>query len=169
MTPPTSLTPRSVRDAMERIPYPYSRLDLAVCLALVGRAERLVASTYFESKCAGMAAIARRIHDLDRTGTRMLEMQLADFCAELGNRATAQQFVNRWIAISLVAFGRPGTVGDQRSFALGLRSARVENLVERFLAEVEPWCASFGLALPDVNTLGIDLVLGTAKHGARAS
>jgi hypothetical protein len=159
----------SVRDALDRIPYPYSRLELAVCLSLIGRAEQLVASTYFESRSAGMSAIARRIHDLERPGTRMLEMQLADFCAEPGNRATAQQFVNRWIAISLVAFGRPGTAGDQRSFALGLRNARVEHLVERFLAEVRPWCESFHLALPDVTKLGIDLVLGGTKHGARTT
>jgi hypothetical protein len=86
----------AVRDAMDRVPYPYSRLELAVCLSLVGRAERLVASTYLESSSAGMASIARRIHDLERPGTRMLEMQLADFCAEPGNRPTAQQFVNRW-------------------------------------------------------------------------
>ncbi len=157
----------SVRDSLDRVPYPYSRLELAVCLSLVGRAERLVASTYFESKCAGMIAIARRIHDLERPGTRMLEMQLADFCAEPGNRATAQQFVNRWVAISLVAFGRPGTVGDQRSFALGLRSARVEQLVKSFLAEAGPWCESFHLVLPDPHTLGIDLVLEGAKHGVR--
>jgi len=159
----------SVRDAMDRIPYPYSRLELAVCLSLVGRAERLVATTYFESKSAGMASIARRIHDLERPGTRMLEMQLADFCAEAGNRPTAQQFVNRWIAISLVAFGRPGTVGDQRSFALGLRSKRVDQLVKLFLAEAAPWCGSYHLVLPDVNTLGIDLVAEGAKHGVRSS
>jgi hypothetical protein len=77
--------------------------------------------------------------------------------------------VNRWIAISLVAFGRPGTVGDQRSFALGLRSARVEHLVKLFLGEVKPWCESYHLVLPDVNTLGLDLALEGAKHGVRPS
>jgi len=157
----------SVRDAMDRIPYPYSRLELAVCLALVGRAEKLVASTYLESRSHGMAGIARRIHDLERPGTRMLEMQLAEFCSEPGNRSTAQQFVNRWIAIALVAFGRPGTVGDQRSVSLGLRSARVDELVRRFVSEVRPWCESYHLALPDVSTLGIDLAPEGVKHGAR--
>lgn len=159
----------SVRDSLDRIPYPYSRLELAVCLSLVGRAEKLVASTYLESRSAGMIAIAQQLHDLGWPGTRMLELQLADFCAEPGNRATAQQFVNRWIAISLVAFGRPGTVGDQRSLALGLRNARVEQLVKRFLDHVRAWCESFHLTLPDVHTLGIDLPTEGTKHGARAT
>jgi hypothetical protein len=159
----------AVRDAMDRVPYPYSRLELAVCLSLVGRAERLVASTYLESSSAGMASIARRIHDLERPGTRMLEMQLADFCAEPGNRPTAQQFVNRWLAIALVAFGRPGTVGDQRARALGLRTARVDELVRAFLSETRAWCESYHLALPDVATLGIDLAPEGMKHGSRTS
>lgn len=159
----------SVRDAMDRIPYPYSRLELAVCLTLVDRAERLVSSSYLESKSTGMAAIARRIHDLARPGTRMLEVQLADFCAEPGNRPAAQQFVNRWIAIAIVAFGRPGTAGDQRSHALALRTARVDQLVKQFLAEARPWCESFHLAMPDVGALGIDLAPEGAKHGARTS
>jgi hypothetical protein len=159
----------AVRDSMDRIPYPYSRLELAVCLSLVGRAENRVAATYFESKSTGMSSIARRIHDLERPGTRMLEMQLADFCAEPGNRATAQQFVNRWVAIALVAFGRPGTAGDQRSFALGLRNMSVAQLVAQFLGEARVWCESFHLALPDVKTLGIDLAPEGAKHGVRTA
>lgn len=159
----------AVRDAMDRIPYPYSRLELAVCLSLVGRAERLVASTYLESSSAGMAALARRLHDLERPGTRMLEMQLADFCAEPGNRPTAQQFVNRWVAIALVAFGRPGTPGDQRARSLGLRTARVDELVKAFLSETRAWCESFHLALPDVTTLGVDLAPEGAPHGQRKS
>ncbi len=159
----------AVRDSMDRIPYPYSRLELAVCLSLVGRAERLVAAAYLGSRSTGMASIARRIHDQEHPGTRMLEMQLADFCAEAGNRATAQQFVNRWLAIALVAFGRPGTQGDQRSFELGLRSTRIAQLVAQFLGEVRPWCESFQLALPDVKTLGIDLAPEGTKHGVRTS
>jgi len=159
----------SVRDAMDRIPYPYSRLELAVCLSLVERAERLVASTYLESRSAGMAAIAKRLHELQRPGTRTLEMQLADFCAEPGNRPAAQQFVNRWIAIALVAFGRPGTTGDQRASALKLRTSKVSDLVRLFLADVKPWCASFHLVVPDPDTLGIDLAPEGAKHGARPS
>ncbi|MBL8863068.1 MAG: hypothetical protein JNK02_13815 [Planctomycetes bacterium] len=157
----------AVRDAMERIPYPYSRLELSVCLALVGRAERLVASTYLESRSTGMAAVARRIHDLERPGTRLLEVHLSDFCAEPGNRPAAQQFVNRWTAIALVAFGRPGTAGDLRCHALGLRSAKVGDLVRSFLDETRAWCQSFHLVLPDVATLGIDLAPEGAQHGPR--
>ena len=146
----------AVRDMMEKIPYPYSRLELAVCLALVDRTERLVAESYLESRSQEMAAIARALVETERPGTRMLEAQLADFCSETGNRPTAQQFVNRWLAIAVVAFGRPGSPGDQRAVALGLRSRRVSDMVRRFLDETKPFLESSHLVLPATSSLGLE-------------
>lgn len=149
----------AVRDLMERIPYPYSGFELAVCLALVDRTERLVAESYVESKSPEMASIARSLLDLDRAGTRKLEERLAEFCSEPGNRPTAQQFLNRWLAIAVVAFGRPGSPGDQRAVALGLRSRGAGEMVKRFLEELKPFVESMGLALPKLDTLGVELAL----------
>jgi len=147
----------AVRDLMERIPYPYSRFELAVCLALVDRTERLVAESYVESRSPEMASIARSLLDLDRAATRRLEEHLAEFCSEPGNRPTAQQFLNRWLAIAIVAFGRPGSTGDQRAVALGLRSRGAGAMVQRFLDELEPFVASMGLKLPRLDSLGIQI------------
>ena len=146
----------AVRDLMERIPYPYSQFELAVCLALVDRTERLVAESYLESRSREMAAIAREMREADRPGTRMLEAQLAEFCGEAGNRPTAQQFVNRWLAIAVVAFGRPGSPGDQRAVALGLRTRKVADMVKRFQDELKPFVESLGLTMPAPSSLGIE-------------
>jgi hypothetical protein len=147
----------AVRDLMERIPYPYSQFELAVCLALVDRTERLVAESYVESKSAEMASIARSLLDLDRAGSRKLEEHLAEFCAEPGNRPTAQQFLNRWLAIAIVAFGRPNSPGDQRAVALGLRSRGAGAMVKRFLDELKPFVESLGLTIPAPDSLGVEL------------
>jgi hypothetical protein len=149
----------AVRDLMERIPYPYSGFELAVCLALVDRTERLVAESYVESKSPEMASIARSLLDLDRAGTRKLEERLAEFCSEPGNRPTAQQFLNRWLAIAVVAFGRPGSPGDQRAVALGLRSRGAGEMVKRFLEDLKPFVESMGLSLPRLDSLGVELAL----------
>jgi hypothetical protein len=159
--------PFAVRDAMERIPYPYSRMELATCLSLVSRAERLVAASYTASRVADVAALAARLSGLERRGTGMLEAQLAAFCAEEQNRPSAQQFLNRWLAIALAAFGRPGTTGDQRAITLGLRTLRVHEIVERFLEEAAGWSAELSLTLPDLDTLGLDLKR-SAKDGKRS-
>lgn len=146
----------AVRELMERIPYPYSRLEFGVCLVLVDRTERLVAESYLESRSLEMAKLARELREAKRPGTQMLAAQLADFCSEAGNRPTAQQFVNRWLAIAVVAFGRPGSTGDQRAVTLGLRSRRVSEMVKRFQDELKPYVESLGLAMPAPNSLGIE-------------
>lgn len=146
-----------VRDAMERVPYPYSRLELAMCLAFVDRAERHVAASYVESKSADMGRIARMLVGGERAGTKLLEAQLAEFCAEATNRPAAQQFVNRWLALTLVAFGRPETAGDQRARKLELRTRSIADVVAGYAADARAFVQSIGLVLPDPATLGIEI------------
>ena len=148
----------AVRELMERVPYPYSMLELGTCLALVDRTERLVLESYRESRSSDMAAIAQLLLEADRPGSRMLEAHLARFCAEAGNRPTAQQFLNRWLTIAIVAFGRPGSPGDQRAVALGLRSRRVEDMVRRFQDELKPFVTGIGLTMPAPSSLGIEVL-----------
>ncbi|MBL8860218.1 MAG: hypothetical protein JNL28_17045 [Planctomycetes bacterium] len=148
----------AVRDLMERLPYPYSKLELGTCLALVDRTERLVLESYLDSRSSEMATIARALQDDPRPGTRRLEEYMARFCAEPGNRPTAQQFVNRWLAIAIVAFGRPGSAGDKRAVELRLRTRPVEDMVRRFQDEVKPFVKSLGLVMPEPGSLGIEII-----------
>jgi hypothetical protein len=157
----------AVRDQMEKIPYPYSRLELAVCLALCDRTERIVADTYLSSRSKEMAAIARTLLALERGSTKRLELLFVEFCKEAGNRAAAQQLFNRWLAITLVAFGRPNTQGDQRALALKLRTKRVIDSLHTYLAEVKTFADACGLSLPNPSTLGIDLPSDLLATAAR--
>lgn len=154
----------AVRDQMERIPYPTTRLELAICLALCDRAERVVAQGYAGSKSPELAAIARALLD-DRTATTRGEEVFIRFCAEPGNRPAAQAMLSRWMTIALYALGRPGTPGDARAVALGLRTKRVADVVREFLRDVEPLISACGLAMPDLVALGVDLP--TAAAGGR--
>lgn len=148
----------AVRELMERVPYPYSMLELATCLVIVERTERLVLEGYRDSRAREMGALAREVLSADRPGTRALEAHLAQFCAEPGNRPAAQQFVNRWMAIAIVAFGRPGSPGDERAVTLGLRTQHVEGMVRRFQEELKPFVAKIGLTLPTPSSLGVEVV-----------
>lgn len=145
------------RDAMEKIPYPYSRLELAVCLSLCDRTERLVAESYLDGRCRELGAIARTLLAHERTATKRLEAFFVDFCRDTSNRPTAQQFLNRWLTIALVAFGRPNTAGDQRAVKLELRKQRCLDSVKQFLEELKPFTESCGLVVPPPATLGVDL------------
>lgn len=147
----------AVRGQMERIPYPTSRLELAVCLALCDGAERVAGSGYVDSESRDFAAVARSLLAMDRTSTKRGEELFIQFCAEPGNRPAAQQMFNRWLAIALVSLGRPGTPGDARAVALHLRTKRCSDSVREYMESLKPFIAACHLVVPPASTLGIDL------------
>jgi hypothetical protein len=147
----------AVRDKMERIPYPASRLELAICLALCDRAERVAAESYVDSRSSEFAAIALSILAMDRTSTRQGEELFKGFCAEPGNRHAAQQMFQRWLALTVQAMGRPGTQGDERAFQLKLRKQRCLDSVRQYFEELKPLMASCHLVLPSAAAMGVEL------------
>jgi hypothetical protein len=147
----------AVRGKMERIPYPASRMELAVCLFLCTRAERAALSSYVDCMAADFAAIARTRLEIPPSGDVPRDAAFVEFCADPSNRPHAQQMVNRWLTICLVSLGRPDTPGDARAVALGLRSRRVSDIVAEFLGGLTPFLEACSLVLPDAATLGVEL------------
>ncbi len=157
----------AVRPHMERIPYPTTRLELSVCLALCDRAERIATSGYVNSRCREFAAIARSIADADRTFTDRAEDLYAEFCRETTNRPAAQQMFTRWLSITLLSLGRPSTPGDTRAVQLGLRSKRCADSVREYLNELRPFMERCHLHLPSGATLGVELPSEVAVMSGR--
>jgi hypothetical protein len=159
----------AVRDRMERIPYPGSRLELAVCLFLCMRAERHALESYADCRVstALVELTQSRLADVS-TEDLPRDPVFVDYCAEPANRPHAQQMLNRWLALCLVALGRPGSHGDQRAVELGLRSRRVADIAAEFLAGLAPFLAATGLVVPDADALGVDLPRATTKAAVRA-
>ena len=154
----------AVRGKMERIPYPASRMELAVCLFLCETTERLALEAYVECKSRDFAAIARtRLADMHGT-ERTADATFVEFCAEPGNRQHAQQMYNRWFALVLLSLGRPGSRGDARAVALGLRSRHVSAIVNDLLARMRPFLVSCGIQQPGAAALGLEL---PELHAAR--
>jgi hypothetical protein len=157
----------AVRGHMERIPYPTSRLELAVCLSLCDRVERVVAEGYVGSASKSLAAIARSLLAMDRTSTKRGEELLVEFCGEAGNRPAAQQMFNRWLTITLLALGRPGTPGDKRSIALKLRTKHCADSVREHVEGLKDLMSACHLQLPSQTTLGVELPADVAAHATR--
>ena len=146
-----------VRDRMDRVPYPQSRLELAVCLFLCERVERTALLAYTDSAYRDLAAVSI---------TRLESMPVEDlppdpifveYCADEGNAVHAQQLFNRWLKLTLIALGRPSSRGDERAVALGLRSRPVDQIVADYLDGLAPFLAKTGLSMPDGATLGLEL------------
>lgn len=147
----------AVRERMARIPYPQSRLELAICLALTLRAERVASRVYIGSVHRGFGAIAATLAEMGHAMSRLEEDLFVAYCAEERHGPQAQQFWDRWLTISLLALGRPGSRGDARAVALGLRQVHVSEVVRAFLDEAEPLRRTCSLTWPRVVELGIQL------------
>lgn len=146
----------AVRNKMERVPYPTTRMELAVCLFLCERVSWHALSSYSDSACEEFAKIARtRLAEL-----RALEPEdpaFLEFCTDATNRPQAQQLVNRWLVITLLSLGRPDSLGDVRALQLGLRSKSVARIVREYLDALAPFLTRCQLALPDGSALGLEL------------
>lgn len=147
----------AVRSKMERIPYPGSRLELAVCLVLCDAAEQIAAESYHECAHRDFAAIARSLSGMDRSHTDTGADYFVHFCQDADNHPHARQMIERWLAITLRSLGRPGTAGDARAIQLGLRSRTCEQSVRRFIDRVQTFLGRCGLEFPDAETLGVVL------------
>jgi len=154
----------AVRDRMKRIPYPNSRLELAICIALMTRVDRVAAKGYRSCPQSEVAAVARSLSDAGRSTLAYEEGIFSEFCSREVHRPRAQEFWNRWLGQSLRALGRPGTAGDARAVALGLRDRHVHDVVLEYLLDVEPLRRACGLDAPDSALLGVELPHVLGRH-----
>ncbi|MEM7308309.1 MAG: hypothetical protein AAF682_16635 [Planctomycetota bacterium] len=155
----------AVRDRNEELPYPESRLEFGVAYYVCHLAEEVAMEGYVDSASREFAAIARSY--VDASSSRPRPTRFLDFCAEPTNRPRAQELFQRWFAIALPAFGRPGTRGDERAVELSLRSRRSADAVGEFVNRLKPFIASCGLTFPAADALGLEVPSGL-KLGAAA-
>ncbi|MFT5286483.1 MAG: hypothetical protein ACI8TQ_002652 [Planctomycetota bacterium] len=144
-----------VRDRMTRIPYPESGLEFKVFRHICGLALKIAMDSYVDCSSREFAAIARSFID-GRRGD-LEDPDVIEFCADPSNRPHAQQMFNRWFAVAVRSFGRPGTLGDGRAVELGLRSRTAGEMLEVFLSEMRELSERYGLELPDPDDFGLDL------------
>lgn len=146
-----------VRPRMERIPYPVSRQEQAICLGLVGRAERSAARSYLGCISRDFAEIARDLASSPSGAVETEEERFVAFAKDAGNRVQAQEYWQRWMVVGLRAIGRPGTSGDLRAVELQLRTKSVAEVMGDFLRDLEPLQAEADLPLPSPEVHDIEV------------
>ncbi len=137
----------AVRDRVESMPYPESRLEFGAMYYVKGVAESVAMASYTACECKEFAAIAMSY--LDAAQARPQSQRFIDYCADPTNRPQAQQFFDRWHRVAMQSLGRPGTAIDRRVVDLGLRSKTRGELVEQYEQELEPFLERCGLRFPE--------------------
>lgn len=147
----------AVRDRLLNVPMPESRFELGLCRLLTDRAQRIALTSYEGSRCAIFASVAARHLERPALVQAAERERMAEFCTEPANRPRAQEAFHRWLTISLLALGRPGSSGDRRALELGLRSESSEALVVRYLDNMKQLIEDWGLEFPSAENLPVEL------------
>ena len=147
----------AVRPKMDQIPYPQSRMELAVCLVVSDLAEHIAMESYTESVSETFATIARKNLEHKRVATEAAVELFELFCADETQRPHAQAMFSRWVSIALRSMGRPNSTGDQRAVALGLRSRGTGESILLYLERLQPFLQACHLEMPDPVETGLEM------------
>jgi len=147
----------AVRARMDKIPYPQTRLELAVCLVVCDLAEHVAMDSYTESASEEFARIVKATLAHERVATEAAVELFEAFCAEETQRPHAQAMFSRWVSIALRSLGRPGSTGDQRAVALGLRSRSCGDTINLYIERLQPFLQACHLKMPDPGDTGLEM------------
>jgi hypothetical protein len=147
----------AVRPRMEKIPYPQSRLELAICLVACDLAEDVAMDSYLNCSSDAFARIARTTLEHRRVATEAAVNLFELFCADASQLPHAQAMFSRWFSIAVRSLGRPGSPGDQRAVALGLRSRSCGESIRLYIERLEPLLEACHLKLPDAAQTGLEI------------
>jgi len=112
-------------------------VELAMAQFLFDRAGRWQLSEYLDSTFLPYRALAREIVDEERGHEDVGARLVIDLCAAPDvDRAAAQTAFDRWLAVALLSFGRPGGDGNTFAIAAGLKTRDSAEVTRDFLADV---------------------------------
>jgi hypothetical protein len=127
----------TTRLAEEPLPRVTSFLELAIAQLLFDRAGRWQLSEYVDSSFLPYRALARAIVDEERGHEDVGARLVAELCAAPDvDRAAARAAFERWLAIALQSFGRPGGDGNAFAIAAGLKRRDSADVARDFQADV---------------------------------
>ncbi|MEZ5974970.1 MAG: hypothetical protein R3E96_09065 [Planctomycetota bacterium] len=146
----------AIRPRMERIPYPDSRQELAIGLALVRRAARVSAISFSNCVSRDFAALAKTVLAAPDNSAEE-EERFQEFSSDPSNRPQAQKYWDRWLTLGLLSLGRPGAKGDALAQKTGVRAQSTTEVVREFLEDTDSLRESCGLERTDLTGFGIEL------------
>jgi 1,2-phenylacetyl-CoA epoxidase catalytic subunit len=139
----------TARLAERPLPRVTSFLELAMAQLLFDRAGRWQISEYLASSFLPYRALAGDIVDEERGHEDVGARLVVDLCSAPGaDRPAAQAAFDRWLAIALESFGRPGGDGNAFAIAAGLKTRDSGEVTRDFLADVARTASAAALALP---------------------
>ena len=136
-----------VRDRLNELPVPASRLEFGVAYYITGLAERVAMASYENSSCSEFAAIARSHFDI--AVRRPEPKRFIAYCEDESHHPQAQQFLDRWVQVARASLGRADSKMAGRAVELGIRDISSKEMNARLTELLQPLADRCGLKLAD--------------------
>jgi 1,2-phenylacetyl-CoA epoxidase catalytic subunit len=138
----------TARLAEAPLPRVTTLLELAMAQLLFDRAGRWQISEYRESSFLPYRTLARELVDEERGHEDVGARLVVELCgASDADREAAQAAFDRWLAVALRSFGRPGGAGNAFAIAAGLKARDSADVRRDFLTDVARTAVAAGLTM----------------------
>ncbi|MGQ0612697.1 MAG: Phenylacetic acid catabolic protein [Planctomycetaceae bacterium] len=131
-----------------RIPPIESFLELGVAQFLYDRASgyqlREYENSSFDPYCRVVGQILEEEEGHEDFGAEVL----IEHCRDPRHRPAAQELFDKWLAVSLRSFGRPGTPGDRFAVSVGLKTRGSAAVMQDYVDDVKSTMRVCGLQFP---------------------
>ena len=140
----------ATRHVRENAPIPpiESFLELGVAQLLYDRASAFQLREYENSSFDPYCRIVGKILEEEEGHESFGAEILIQACRDPDQRAQAQELFNKWLAVSLRSFGRPGTERNRHAIALGLKTRDSAAVSQEYLDSLRSAMRVCGLAFP---------------------
>ncbi|MHC4958424.1 MAG: Phenylacetic acid catabolic protein [Planctomycetota bacterium] len=138
-----------------------SFLELGVAQFLYDRASAFQLREYenssFDPYCRVIGKILEEEEGHESFGAEVM----IEHCKDPANLPATQEAFERWLAVSLQSFGRPGTAGNEYAISVGLKTRDSAHVAQEYLDTLKPTMRLCGLRFPDRGRL-LELGVETA-------
>jgi 1,2-phenylacetyl-CoA epoxidase catalytic subunit len=126
-----------------------SFMELGVAQFLYDRASAFQLREYenssFDPYCRIVGKILEEEEGHDSFGAEIM----IEHCREPARRSEVQRFFNKWLAVSLRSFGRPGTPGNRYAIEVGLKTRDSAAVAQDYVDSLKSVMRVCGLTFPD--------------------
>jgi len=130
------------------IPPLNSFMELGVAQFLYDRASAFQLREYencsFDPYCQVVGKILEEEEGHESFGAEIM----IEHCREPAQRAETQRYFNKWLAVSLRSFGRPGTAGNLYAVSVGLKTRDSAAVAQEYVDSLKSVMRVTGLVFP---------------------
>ncbi len=155
-----ALVMRQLATGQKRVPLAESWLELAMSQFLFDRAGEFQLSLYRRCSYRPYARIVGKILEEEEEHEGFGERVVKQFCSDKRKRRLAQKFFNKWLAVSLLSFGRPDSAGNRYAVEAGLKAKESGEVMQDFINDIKPVMRECGLKFPTKRRIGVKLPKG---------